>query len=296
MGLNQKSFILIFSIFIGTAFSSSEECFNYLKVNNYEKAIKEGKSSLRWDKYDFNPNMCVATAYIKMGIPKKAIPYLKNAISQANTSYQKSVLYNLLGVSYNMSGDWEKAILAYAKSYKYCKKINDKIGMLDNLNNIANIFYVKGFYDEAIEYYKKILKSNLNQDNVTVYNNIALCYANKKDYKKALEYYNKAREEAKLKNNTLEEGVADLNLGVLYLKSFNFKEAKKYLEEGKSLVNGNKYWSSVANEYMAWYYDNKGEKDKAITFYKEALKLAKKVGAKDIEKSVEKELKEEENG
>ena len=65
-------------------------------------------------------------------------------------------------------------------------------------NNIAGVYYAKGDYDKALEYYEKDMKiseSKLGKDHpdtATTYNNIAGVYYAKGDYDKALEYYLKA--------------------------------------------------------------------------------------------------------
>ncbi len=278
-------------LLLGLSYADASQCINLFQSKNYQKAIKIANSGLHWDKYDFNYNMCAAMSYLSLGKPKNAISYLKNAIKSANTRYQQEALYNYIGVSYDMMGDKVKALNNYIKAYKLAKDIGDSRGIVDNISNIAHIFYSEGHYNSAIKFYQKVLKQA--QDSPTVLNNIALCYANLKDYKKALDYYAKSSDLFHQKRDSIHEGATYLNMGVLYLKLLDFKDAKTYLEKGISLANPNMYWSAVGYQYMGWYYDNKNDETKANFYYQKALNLARQAGAESLMKAIEQNMSQE---
>lgn len=280
------------TIFVGISYADAEQCINLLQSKDYQKAIDLANKSLRWNKYDFNYNMCAAMSYLSLGEPKYAITYLKNATKNANTRYQKEALYNYMGVSYDMIGNKSKALSNYTKAYKLAKSLGDKSGMVDNLSNIAHIFYSEGYYDSAIRFYKKALKQG--SQSPTILNNIALCYADLNRPHKALEYYAKSSQAFSEKGDKVHEGATYLNMGVLYLKLLDFKDAKTYIQKGLSLVNGNKYWEAVGYQYMGWYYDNKNKKNKAVFYYQKALALANQVGAKGLANSIQQNISSEE--
>ena len=60
------------------------------------------------------------------------------------------------------------------------------------------VFYYKGDYDKAIEYYKKALKIRLkvlgeeHPSTAATYNNLGMAYHSKGDYDKAIEFFEKA--------------------------------------------------------------------------------------------------------
>ena len=285
--------IIVGMIFcFGLSYAGAEECMNLLQSKDYTKAIELANKSLKWNKYDFNYNMCAAMSYLSLGEPKNALSYLEHAVRNANTRYQKEALYNYTGVSYDMIGDKAKALDYYTKAYKIAKSLQDKNGEIDNLSNIAHIFYSRGYYDSAINFYKKALKQDPNSP--TILNNIALCYSDLNHPHKALDYYAKASEAFNANKDRVHEGATYLNMGVLYLKLLDFKDAKAYIEKGLDMVKGNKYWEAVGYQYLAWYYDNKSQKDKAIVFYQKALNLAKEIGAKDLANVIEQNLSNEE--
>ena len=290
MRLNKLLFLL--AVCIGVSYADAQQCINLFQSRNYQGAIKLAESSLKWNKYDFNYNMCAAMSYIALGEPKNAITYLQNAIKNANTRYQKEALYNYLGVSYDMMGDKADALKNYTEAYKLAKSLGDSKGIVDNLSNIAHIFYSQGYYDSAINFYEKALKQD--PQSPTILNNIALCYADLNHPHKALDYYAKSSQAFHEKGDTVHEGATYLNMGVLYLKLLDFKDAKTYIQKGLALVDGNKYWQAVGYQYMGWYYDNKNEKDKAIPYYQKALTLANQIGATGLAKSIQKNMATEE--
>lgn len=286
-------YILVIFLICKISYASVEDCMNNLQSKNYVKAIKIAKSGLRWDKYDFNYNMCAAISFLSLGEPSKALTYLQNAKKSANTEYQKEALYNYIGVSYDMIGNKSKALNYYTKAYKIAKKIGDSQGKVDNLSNIAHIFYSKGYYKSALEIYEKALKQNPHS--ATILNNIALCYANLKDYKNALKYYTKASDIFSQNKDFTHQGATYLNIGVLYLKLLDFKDAKNYLEKGIELVKNSKYWQAIGYQYMGWYYDNNDNKIKANYYYQKALNLATDIGAKGLINSINKNMSSDED-
>ncbi|GAB6077783.1 tetratricopeptide repeat protein [Hydrogenobaculum acidophilum] len=284
--------VFLLAIYIGISYAGAEQCINLFQSKNYKKAIELAKSSLKWNKYDFNYNMCAAMSYLSLGEPKNAISYLKNAKKNANTRYQQEALYNYLGVSYDMMGNKAKALENYTKAYKLAKSLGDSKGIVDNLSNIAHIFYSEGYYDSAINFYKKALKQDSNSP--TILNNIALCYEDLNHPHKALQYYARSSQAFNEKGDKVHEGATYLNMGVLYLKLLDFKDAKQCIQKGLGLVNGNKYWEAVGYQYMGWYYDNKDKRDKAILYYQKALTLANQIGAEGLAKSIQKNISSEE--
>ena len=105
-------------------------------------------------------------------------------------------------------------------------------------NNIAGVYYAKGDYDKALEYYEKALEiseSKLGKDHpstATTYNNIALVYEAKGDYDNALEYFLKAFRIRliKIKNhpNTIS---CFINLAICYQKANMEKDFDEWMKE-----------------------------------------------------------------
>ena len=86
--------------------------------------------------------------------------------------------------------------MAYQANSERDKKWAYDAGTL--MNNLANVYYIQGDYDKALEYYGKALAiyervlGSEHPDTASTYNNLANVYYAQGDYEKALEYYGKA--------------------------------------------------------------------------------------------------------
>jgi len=103
--------------------------------------------------------------------------------------------YNLLGTSYYLLGDYEKALKNFEESLELYKWENNLEGEGTTLNNISQIYYSRGDYDTALEYLNKSLKirqeiGDKSGEGKTL-NNISQIYYSHGDNDTSLEYLNK---------------------------------------------------------------------------------------------------------
>lgn len=144
-------------------------------------------------------------------------------------------------------------------------------------NNKANVYFAKGDYDNALEYYERalpLIESKLGKshtDTIITYNNIAKAYFAKGDYDKALEFYEKVlkfRKSSKYQFNTT---AIYNNLARTYYAKGNYDKALEYYNK---LVNKSnlKYSASVKyNNNIAVVYYKMGDYDMALHYYNIAL-------------------------
>ena len=162
------------------------------ELKNYEKAIEYYNKSI-----EFKPDYLFA--YANKGILYqenlidyvKAIQNFKTAaeISLNNDNYDGDIafdMYNLIGETYGLMGDFEKALEFYSKS------LDGKPNNLDCLFNRAYLYSENNLQNEAlVDYFKHI--SIKGGNTYLVNNNIAVIYENYiKDFEKAIEYYTNA--------------------------------------------------------------------------------------------------------
>lgn len=69
-----------------------------------------------------------------------------------------SGIYNMIGIIYWYKGDYNKALEFYYKALKIREALNDKKGMAASYNNIGNIHHGNGEFDKALELYFKGLR------------------------------------------------------------------------------------------------------------------------------------------
>lgn len=71
-----------------------------------------------------------------------------------------SLGYNSLGIIFYNKGDFDKAINYYSRSLKIREEIGDKKGIAATLNNFGIVYQDQGDNAKAIEYYSRSLKTN----------------------------------------------------------------------------------------------------------------------------------------
>ena len=69
----------------------------------------------------------------------------------------EGTLTNDLGVLYYEKGEWDKAIEYYQHSLEILEKVGDEHGMSTTFNNLGLVYEAKGELDKAIEYYQRDL-------------------------------------------------------------------------------------------------------------------------------------------
>ncbi len=122
--------------------------------------------------------------------------------------------------------------------------VQDKKGLSDSYNRIANVYYFQGKHEKALEFYEKSLVIRKQTDDIngiaSIYNNMAILYSNKAEYEKTLELYNEA-----------------LNLSISTGDKFNTAS----------------YYSSIAGTYV-----NMENSRKALEYYFKSLEITKELG------------------
>lgn len=153
-----------------------------------------------------------------------AIDCYKNILHDENNISSIGVLYNEIGVCYNLSKHFEKAIEYFKKVININNKIPDvynNIGVCyvslkkyklaeinylvsydlnqnDNaISSLGDIYYYTKQYDKSLEFYAKIK----NQNDTWLYN-MSFSYLAKKDFKKGFQLYETRLNENKLNSQT----------------------------------------------------------------------------------------------
>lgn len=282
----KKLFLSLIFFLIATAISYAQteinNCFNYLKAGDYQRAIKSGKKAVALYPRSLDAYFCLGRAYSKTGQINLAIENLKKAEALATKDNDLMHIYHWLGLAYKDKGDLDNAILYHSRSLDLAKKLGDRELEAAGLNNIGLIYHDKGEYDKALRYYEESLRLKTDErEKAPIYNNIATIYSDKKDYKKAIEYYKKAVEIGERYGDYHGSGKTMLNLGDTYREIKDFGNALFYLEEGLKRVKkvGDKHWEGIGYVYIGLYYRDSGDKKLAKEYLNRALEIFKSIGA-----------------
>lgn len=230
---------------------------------NYDKAIETYKNILILHPSNYQANLYLAQCYeAKQGCEKLALAQFRKLKQLRPDSDEfKDKINDLTRAT--MTHD---EILTYVKSV-----VNPDKSYIDKLYNHAITLHDQKDYDNAIKFYSAVKDADPKRDGV--YENLAICYAQKKDYATAQKLLETAQTQcpnnpniAKILQDVKEDATAEI-LSNAY-EAYNSKNYSKALELYLS-VNPQTTDSLLG---IAGAYQNLQQTDKALEYYKKALK------------------------
>jgi serine phosphatase RsbU (regulator of sigma subunit)/tetratricopeptide (TPR) repeat protein len=187
--MNMKRLLLLFSLL--SFVLSASHCFSqntdslwkiYRDVKNNDSVRLSAFNDIAWGLLFSNPD----SAYI-LGHEELEIARNKRQV------YWESKALNTIGASYQVKGNYIKAIDFYQQSLRIREKMNDLESVAASLANIGGIYINIGVFDKALQYQLRSLKLAEKMNNkaniASSLNNIGIVYHNTGQFEKAL-YYN----------------------------------------------------------------------------------------------------------
>ncbi|HOK41616.1 MAG TPA: tetratricopeptide repeat protein [bacterium] len=221
---------------------------------NYEEAEKIYKQIIKLKPKDADIYNRFGNFLFKINKIKRAIAMYKIALKYDEKN--DKVLYNL-GIAYLKINELEKSKRFFNKVLELCPE--DKY----TLNQLGWIEYKKNEYNNAIDYFLKALKKDSNF--ILPLLNLGWVYIQQNELTKALQIYQNLL--IKYPDNLIIRN----DLGIVYFKLKLFEKANS---EFQFILN---YTDNVKLKATALYYlglisKERGNKEKAISYFKEVLK------------------------
>ncbi len=132
-----------------------------------------------------------------IGIFRKLLPKAKRN--------QKVALLNLIGICFCNQSEFDQALTHYQESLELAEKIQDKKGIIVNLNNRGLVYAKKKDYNTAIRNFTKAIEIDSNDAKAMA--NMGLAYKKKGDEKSARIWWEKALEKQEYLPDSAEEMV-----------------------------------------------------------------------------------------
>jgi len=152
----------------------------------------------------------------------EAIPFFK----KNTNSYYRVAVYNILGINYKNTFDFNNAAFYYNKAYKFSE---DDLQKNIIKNNIAVVYMDKRFYKRAIEILVPLETKKLAENpenNARVLDNIGYCYYQLGN-PKAIDYLTRSLQIRKEIHDTFGITTSYMHFSDLYIKT-NQKLARQY--------------------------------------------------------------------
>ena len=173
--------------------------------------------------------------------------------------------YNNIGVNYRKMHD-PRAIEFHERALKMAKELKDTFFIAGSLRGLAPLYVQQGKIDVGLEYYKKALKLDANNNsnslsNCGIYLEIGNAYLLKKQFADALQYTLKAKEYANKMNAMSMNKSINKQLAEIYAATNDFSKAyfhyKRFTE-----INDSVYNAKNTKRIAELEYNYKFEKEK----------------------------------
>ncbi|HMQ68408.1 MAG TPA: DUF3808 domain-containing protein [Ignavibacteria bacterium] len=230
-----------------------------LQQGSPEEAISEAENALSINNFSFkdeiikSANAVLGTAYFRLNQYEKAAEHLEIYMKYVNREDRYNLYLFTLGVSYELSGDRNKALEKYKKVRKDFneerdgeldkffyrlaqEKIQTPLRDIDRELITALNLRESNRFDEAIDKYQQIISNNTaskyNSDDelIKVYYDLGVAYSCNDNSDKAIEYFNKCivlkpeREKWLIPHSYFE-------LGKIYYKNGNSGKGEEMFEK-----------------------------------------------------------------
>lgn len=198
---------------------------------------------------------------------------------------------NTIGASYQLKGNYAKAIDFYQQSLKIREKLKDTKGISASVANIGSIYINIGEFEKALTYQLRSLKifelMNNKQGMASAYNNIGLIHNNLGHYDQSIEYTSKGLKLFEELGDKQGVAASMSNLGNTHYSTGDYLIALEYQMQSLkyAVESGDKQVESITMSIIARTYLKQKKYNQAIEFATKAKQLA--IAAEDI--SAEKE-------
>jgi serine phosphatase RsbU (regulator of sigma subunit) len=198
---------------------------------------------------------------------------------------------NTIGASFQIKGDYLKAIDFYQQSLKIREQLGDKQGVSASLSNIGSIYLNIGEMKKALDYLHRSLPLFIaiknKQGEASALNNIGIIYNIQKDFPKALVYNQRSLHTYEEIGDKQGIAAANANLGNMCSDMGDYEKALEYQLKSLKLSQeiGDKQGTSTTMSNIGKSY----MKQKKYALALEYLEKGKKIAVETEDQSSEKE-------
>ncbi len=238
----------------------------------------------------FSLNM-IGVVYRRTDAIKTALDYNQRALEVAESIKNPSthikrninVALNSIGNLYKLLGQYDLAIAQFQRALELEGRLENKLGLAINNQNIGDCLEQKGDLDGALVQYQKALALNEEINNtygkVFSKNGIAQIYLKRDNYQEALSLLEQLAEPVAKEKDKLIWSVVLINTGWARMELGDLKQAEKEMQRGLKMSTDNSLTRNVvyARRLLSRLETKKGNYEKALEYYQSAEELDKKI-------------------
>jgi len=193
----------------------------------------------------------------------------------------ESKAYNMIGASFQVRGNYVKAIDSYQKYLKLMEELGDTKGIASAMGNIGSLYIELKEYSKALGYQLRCLKLVQQTGNLqgvaAALNNISIIYTNLKDYRQAIDYAEKSIGMYDMIKDGYGIASANANIGNLYVDQKMYEKALPYSLKALEYANKEGYTqlAITTGAEIGHAYHALKKIDLALKYLREAEKLLK---------------------
>ena len=195
----------------------------------------------------------------------------------------KALSLNVIGVSYFIQNNYEKALEYYLQALSLREKISDMPGVAGTLNNVGMVYRDMKEHSTALTYYFRALRLNDSLKNTKFYvrnlNNIGVAYESMNAFDSALFYHQRSIEMKRTIGDNAGVASSLRNIGKVYLKMKRYDEALQNLREALSVREAGKQVRALVLLDMAQVLEEQGEISAAASDANAAMILGRELGS-----------------
>lgn len=269
-----KKVILFITIYFIASSANSQRADSlwtlYKNTKNHDTTRLSALYELAWDLLYTNPDSTyiLGTTQLDMSRAKKLKKYESQAL-------------NTIGASYQVRGNFLKAIESYQKCLKLMEELGDKRGISSAMGNIGSLYIDMKEYKKALGYQKRCLTIVQQIGNIagvaSTLNNISIIYTSLKDYEQAISYGQKSLDMYELLKDNYGIASANANIGNLYCEQGLFEKALPHQLKAIEIANreGYTYLAITTGAEIGNTYHNMKKNDVALKYLSAAEALLK---------------------
>ncbi len=237
-----------------------------------------------------NTQVQLAALYYDFGRPDSVRVYKNKLTAEFDTVRDiglKMKLEDKLADIYAKSNQPARAIEAYFKVLSYGKSIRDSTLTGDELRDIASVYAEINDFDKAVTYTEKAISYFNNSPHrlIVANNDLGTYYVDLQQYEKAIKAFDITIGLAGKYKDTAYKEATFVSIASPLIELKEYKKATNYLNQAFAYYNGTRYELGLmyATMMMGKIEKKKGDAEKALVFFNNALAAAKKTGHQDTE-------------